>query len=68
MKICKARWQHTYDEYGLCFECDKPQSKAAMMRRKRAEYTDAGMVRAEFWLTPEQKQKVSAYVERIKRA
>ena len=59
--------KHTYDEHGLCFECDKPQSKAVMMRRLRQDRAAAGMVRLEFWLTPEQKDRVFTYVARLKR-
>lgn len=44
-----------------------PKDKAAMMRRKRAEYAEAGMSRAEFWLTPEQKERVIKYVEKVKK-
>lgn len=59
--------KHTYDERGLCFECDKPQSKAAMMRRLRQERSAAGLVRLDMWLTPEQKERVLKYVTRFKR-
>lgn len=42
--------------------------KHELMQKMRSERKKLGLIRAEFWLTPEQKQKVAAYVERIKRA
>ena len=55
--------KHTYDEHGLCFECDKPQPKAAMMKRLRAERKDQGLVEFRCWCTPEQRSALQACLD-----
>ena len=67
MNICKSRGSHVFDETDRCFECDKPMTKAAMMRRLRQERSAKGLVRIELWLTQEQKERVLKYVTRFKR-
>ena len=61
--------KHTYDEHGLCFECDKPdpQSKASLMKQTRQRRRDAGLVEFRAWVTPEQKEKLREMLKQITR-
>ncbi len=43
------------------------KQKSELMQKMRAERKMAGLIRAEFWLTPEQKAIVMRYVGRIKK-
>lgn len=43
------------------------QSKAVLMCRLRKQRKDAGLIKLELWLTPEQRQLVINYIESIKR-
>lgn len=60
--------KHIYDEYGLCFECDKPKprSRADDMKKSRQRRKDAGLVEFRAWVTPEEKQALIEYWNRIK--
>ena len=53
--------EHTYDEHGLCFECDKPEpkSRAKDMRNVRQRRKDAGLVEFRAWVTPEQRDAIT---------
>lgn len=50
--------KHTYDEHGLCFECDRPQTPAARRAKADAKKRDSGLVRLQVWVTADQKKKV----------
>lgn len=41
--------------------------KAELMARLRKERAENGLVELRVWLTPEQKEKVIKYIERIKK-
>jgi len=41
--------------------------KAEIMAKLRKERAAQGLKRCEFWLTPEQKERVKKYVARLKR-
>ena len=51
---------HIYDEYGLCFECDKrkPVSRAADNKRSRDKRRDAGLVEFRCWVTPKKREQL----------
>lgn len=57
--------KHIYDEYGLCFECDKPEpkSRAGDMKRSRDKRRDSGLVEFRCWCTPEMRDKLKAIAE-----
>ena len=54
--------KHIYDEYGLCFECDKPEpkSRAGDMKRSRDKRRDSGLVEFRCWCTPEMRDQLAA--------
>lgn len=58
-----------FNPVGSCFECSREIAsiKKSMMARMRKERKDCGLLRCEFWLTPEQKERVLKYVARFKR-
>jgi len=68
--MSNIKCNHTYDETGHCFECDKPkpvtqnERKQQERERKRA----AGLVRIELWLTPDQAKTVRECAEGLKQA
>ena len=67
MKLCKTHLMH-YS--GIrCARCEDEyvRTKKAMMQRMRKEREKEGLKRCEFWLTPEQKERVLKYVARLKR-
>ena len=46
---------------------NKMKPKAELMARLRNERAAKGLVELRLWLTPEQKERVLKYVERLKR-
>ena len=61
--------KHTYDEYGLCFECDKPEPKSPAERKRaeRARRAKAGLVRFGTWLTPKECAAVQLYIAQMRK-
>ena len=60
--------KHIYDEYGLCFECDKPQPKAAMMKRLRAERKAQGIAEFRAWVTESEKTHLERCLKEFREA
>ena len=59
--------KHTYDEHGLCFECDKPKpSRAEDNKRLRQRRKDAGLVQFRCWCTPEEKKAIELALKDIR--
>ena len=58
--------RHTYDEHGLCFECNKPRpSKADLMREMRSRRADEGLVEFRAWVTPEQRDQLQKHLDKL---
>lgn len=58
--LCAAPILHTNFGLGIM-----PKSTAERMREMRARKLARGLVKVEFYLTPEQAEKVRAYVKRM---
>jgi len=61
--------KHTYDEHGLCFECDKPMPNPTTkerVRKFRAKAKEGGLVRFECYVTPEQRLYLKSKVAAMK--
>ena len=63
------RHKHTYDEYGLCFECDKPQpmTNAERQKQDRERKKARGLVRVCFWVTPKEKTHLRSYLGQLRK-
>jgi hypothetical protein len=61
MNQCKCGG--SFDEHGLCFECDKPKPVSGANRKssERTRKRKAGLVPMEFWVRPEHKEKLRAF-------
>lgn len=67
MKLCQSHLLHYSGT--MCLRCEEENRavKKKMMARMRLEKRHEGLKRCEFWLTPEQKERVMKYVARLKR-
>lgn len=65
--LCQRHMMHYTGE--MCEVCKREnlRSKKLMMEKMRRERKRDGLLRCEFWLTPEQKDRVFTYVARVKR-
>lgn len=67
LNLCQRHLMH-YSGI-MCARCEdeNKEAKKIMMRRMRLEKRREGLKRCEYWLTPEQKERVLKYVARFKR-
>ena len=61
--------KHTYDEHGLCFECDKPQpmTNAERQKQDRERKKARGLVRFVAWVTPKEKEQLRAHLDQLRK-
>jgi len=66
-KLCQRHLMHYSGVMCAVCERDNKRSKKLMMEKMRRDRKRDGLLRCEFWLTPEQKERVLKYVTRFKR-
>jgi hypothetical protein len=61
--------KHTYDEYGLCFECDKqkPASRPDDQARYRARQAAAGKVQYNRLVTEKEKKALDDLLSQLRK-